>query len=81
MKNELSTQRQQELIQALTEIVEELGWIIGIPIVESEEDNVHGLIVGTEQFVMDAVESTGMEVEKIESIEDNYDKKNKTNLH
>ncbi len=81
MKTELSTERQQELIQALTEIVEELGWIIGIPIVESEEDNVHGLIVGTEQFVMDAVESTGMEVEKIESIEDSNDKKNKTNLH
>lgn len=81
MKTELSTERQQELIQALTEIVEELGWIIGIPIVESEEDSVHGLIVGTEQFVMDAVESTGMEVEKIESIEDSNDKKNKTNLH
>jgi hypothetical protein len=81
LKTELSTERQQELIQALTEIVEELGWIIGIPIVESEEDNVHGLIVGTEQFVMDAVESTGMEVEKIESIEDSNDKKNKTNLH
>ena len=81
MKTELSTERQQELIQALTEIVEELGWIIGIPIVESEEDSVHGLIVGTEQFVMDAVESTGMEVEKIESIEDGNDKKNKTNLH
>lgn len=81
MKNELSTERQQELIQALAEIVEELGWIIGIPIVESEEDNVSGLIVGTEQFVMDVVESTGMEVEKIESIEDSNDKKNKTNLH
>jgi hypothetical protein len=81
LKTELSTERQQELIQALTEIVEELGWIIGIPIVESEEDSVHGLIVGTEQFVMDAVESTGMEVEKIESIEDSNDKKNKTNLH
>ncbi len=81
MKNDIDSERQKVLIEALAEIVEELGWVIGIPIVESDEDQVHGLIIGTEQFVVTAVESTGIEVEKIESIEGLDDKKDKTNLH
>lgn len=57
---------QQELIQALAEIVEELGWVIGIPQEEGSTNTVQGLIIGTEEFVMSVVEQTQQEVETIE---------------
>lgn len=47
-------QRQRLLISKLSEIVNELGWVIGMP---AGEDMVPGLIIGTEQFVVDVVET------------------------
>lgn len=46
--------KQQELIQKLAELVNELGWVIGLP---DNEEMVSGLIVGTEDFVREVVES------------------------
>lgn len=45
--------KQKELIEDLAEIVNELGWVIGLP---SGEGMVPGLVVGTEEFVRDVVE-------------------------
>lgn len=47
-------QRQKLLISKLSEIVNELGWVIGLP---AGEEMVPGLIIGTEQFVVDVVET------------------------
>lgn len=43
--------RQHELIQALTEIANELEWVIALPTSEM----VPGLIIGTEEFVTEVV--------------------------
>lgn len=63
------SERQQQLIQALAEIVDELGWVIGIPLEEGSNEKVHGLIIGTEEFVNDVVQSTGMEVDPVEIVD------------
>ena len=62
----MDEKEQQELIEQLAQIVEELGWIIGIPKEEGDDNKVHGLIIGTEEFVYGVVEATGQEVESIE---------------
>lgn len=64
------SEKQQKLIQELAEIVEELGWIIGIPTNGETDEKVHGLIIGTDEFVMDVVNSTGIEVEAIEMVDE-----------
>jgi hypothetical protein len=64
------SEKQQKLIQELAEIVEELGWIIGIPTNGETDEKVNGLIIGTEDFVMDVVNSTGIEVEAIEMVDE-----------
>lgn len=46
--------RQHELIQQLSELVNELGWIIALP---AGDDMVPGLIIGQEEFVKDVVET------------------------
>jgi hypothetical protein len=46
--------KQKALIEDLAEIVTELGWVIGLP---SGEGMVPGLVVGTEEFVRDVVET------------------------
>lgn len=45
-------ERQKKLIEELSLIVNELGWVIGLP---AGVDVVPGLIVGTEEFVKDVV--------------------------
>lgn len=44
--------KQRDLINKLADIVNELGWVIGLPV---GADTVPGLIVGTEEFVKDVV--------------------------
>lgn len=48
----MDEKRQYELIEKLTEIVNELGWVIGIP----TADVVPGLIIGTEDFVREIIQ-------------------------
>ncbi len=48
----MDKKRQYELIQALSEIVNELGWVIGMP---SGDEIVDGLIIGEQHFVEDVV--------------------------
>lgn len=62
----MDEKEQQELIEQLAQIVEELGWIIGIPKEEEGDNKVQGLIIGTEEFVYGVVDATGQEVESIE---------------
>ena len=44
--------RQHELITQLSELVAELGWVIGMP---NGEGPVEGLIIGEQSFVEDVV--------------------------
>lgn len=46
--------RQHELIEELSRICNELDWVIGLP---NEDEEVPGLIIGTEQFVTVVIES------------------------
>lgn len=46
------SEKQKKLIEELSMIVNELGWVIGLP---SGVDMVPGLIIGTEEFVQDVV--------------------------
>lgn len=46
--------REMELIQSLADICEELGWIIAIP---SQDELVPGLIIGSEEFVADVIQT------------------------
>lgn len=62
----MDEKEQQQLIEQLAQIVEELGWIIGIPKEEGDDNKVHGLIIGTEEFVYGIVDATGQDVESIE---------------
>jgi hypothetical protein len=48
-------QKQYDLISKLAEIVTELDWVIGLP--TGTDDLVPGLIVGTEAFVREVVET------------------------
>lgn len=52
--NDDITKKQKELIEKLSEIVAELEWVIGLPV---GSDSVPGLIIGTEEFVRDVVET------------------------
>jgi len=55
--------KQQELIEQLSSICEELGWVIGIPSEEGSEEVVEGLIIGTEKFVYAVVDAFKAEYE------------------
>lgn len=46
---------QQELIDELSEICEQLGWTIGIPLEEGDDSPVDGLLIGTESFITKVV--------------------------
>lgn len=50
----MDSKKQTELIQKLAEIVNELEWVIGLP---TGDDMVPGLIIGTEEFVRNVVET------------------------
>ena len=43
---------QQEIIQRLSELVNQLGWVIALP---TNVDTVPGLIIGQEDFVKEVV--------------------------
>lgn len=49
--------KQEELIEQLSSICEELGWVIGIPSEEGSDEVVEGLILGTEKFVFAVVDA------------------------
>ena len=53
----LPYEKQLELVQKLGEIAEELGWQIAM--IDSDEEVVTGLILGTEQFISDITQVTG----------------------
>lgn len=57
MSKEVNEERQLELIQQLTEICDELGWIVGVPGEEGSDSTVPGLIIGKEEFVYEIVEA------------------------
>ncbi len=65
--NLYDSDEQYELIQQLAEIVDRLGWVIGIPLDAENGDKVSGLIIGTEAFVTDVASVAGVEVESIEN--------------
>jgi hypothetical protein len=44
----MDSQKKVRLVQEIARICDELGWIIGIP---TGEGAVHGLIIGTEDFI------------------------------
>lgn len=48
MSDGAEQRKQYELIQQLSEIVAELGWVIGMP---NGDDMVEGLIIGEQEFV------------------------------
>lgn len=45
---------QEEIIEELSNLVEELGWVIGLP---DGTEKVPGLIVGEQNFVIEVVKS------------------------
>lgn len=47
--------KKQQMIDALQSICEEMGWVIGIPAEEGSEEQVPGLLIGTEEFVYSIV--------------------------
>ncbi len=46
--------KQLQLVQQLAEIVEELGWVVAIPLGDAICD---GIIMGTEEYVLNVVKS------------------------
>lgn len=62
-------QNQYDLIMAITEAAEQLGWAFAIPQEDDDETLIQGLILGTTDFISDMVLKSGMEVEFIESEE------------
>lgn len=58
----IDPKRQQELINQLSEICEELEWVVGLPDVDAE-GTVPGLMIGKEDFVYELAECYGQEVE------------------
>lgn len=45
---------EKELLMELSEIIEQLGWVMGVP---DGEDTVQGIIVGTREYVEEVVEA------------------------
>ena len=54
---------QKELIDELAEICGELGWAVGVP-ADDDTQPVEGLIIGTEKFILEIVQS--MDAETVE---------------
>jgi hypothetical protein len=53
----MNQKKQQQLIDVITSACEELGWVVGLPGSENEDDTVPGLVIGIESFVVQVVES------------------------
>lgn len=53
----MDSKKQQSLIEQLTMICEELGWVVGLPSTEDDNEKVPGLVVGEESFVIQVVSS------------------------
>lgn len=52
--NDGTKKSQEQIIEELSNLVEELGWVIGLP---DGTDKVPGLIIGEQDFVIDVVKS------------------------
>ena len=52
--------REQEIIAIITELADELGWIVAIP---DAGDTIPGLILGTEEFILDISQSGALDLE------------------
>lgn len=53
----MNQKKQQQLIDIITSACEDLGWVVGLPGTDDEEEKVPGLIIGTRQFVETVVQT------------------------
>ncbi len=51
-------ERQHEILSIIAELADELGWLVAFP---SESEEVPGLIIGTEEFVMNVAKALDAE--------------------
>lgn len=80
-------QREEDLVKAIVDICEQLNWSIAIPTNEDGSDDIHGLIIGTQEYIDDIVRGADEFSEMDEDWQDELDasdinlKKSKKSFH